>query len=180
MNETNKKFIELKRQFDLGQVHKKSKIYNELEDSVTFKHAVKILARKDYSRRKLSNKLKDRDCPKNEIEPVIDLLIEKNWFKEELYTEGRVKYLIRKGYHPNTIQSRLSEEDVHPDPEFIHNIMEDIQIRVEDQVHELIVKRLPLGEMPERLPDRVIRYLINRGHSFQSILAEYKSIRIKQ
>lgn len=173
----NDKFQELKEQFDSGEVFFEAEIYNELEDTATFKHAIKILARKDYSRSKLVQKLKDRECPKDEIDPVIDLLIEKQWFKEELYTEGRVKYFVRKGYHPKTIKTRLAEESVYTDMEFIFAVMNEQKVTIEDQVRDLIIKRLPVGDMPERLPDRVMRYIVNRGHSFQDILNVFQETR---
>lgn len=173
----NDKFQELKEQFDSGEVFFEAEIYNELEDTATFKHAIKILARKDYSRSKLVQKLKDRECPKDEIDPVIDLLIEKQWFKEELYTEGRVKYFVRKGYHPKTIKTRLAEESVYTDIEFIFAVMNEQKVTIEDQVRDLIIKRLPVGDMPERLPDRVMRYIVNRGHSFQDILNVFQETR---
>jgi SOS response regulatory protein OraA/RecX len=177
MEDVNKTFEELKAQFDSGEVFFETEAFNELEDTATFKHAIKILARKDYSRSKLIQKLKDRECPRDEIEPVIDLLIEKQWFKEELYTEGRTKYFVRKGYHPKTIKTRLAEESVYTDIEFIYAVMKEQQVTIQDQVRDLILKRLPVGEMPERLPDKVMRYIVNRGHSFQDILDVFRETR---
>lgn len=151
---------------------------NELEDSTTFKHAIKILARKDYSRAKLIQKLKDRECPREEIEPVIDLLIEKQWFREDFYIEGRIKYFIRKGHATHSIKSKLNEEDVSVSLQQIQHLFEELQISHDQQITDLIHKRLRPGENPERIPDRVMRYILSRGHSFQDILRLYKQYQI--
>lgn len=173
----NEKFAELKEQFEQENFSDFLEEKHELEETTTFKHAIKILARKDYSRSKLIQKLKDCECPRDEIEPVIDLLIEKQWYKEEYYIEGRIKYFIRKGHHHSSIKRKLAEEDVYVNSETIQAVFDEIKVTTETQILELIQRRMPMGEFPERIPDRVMRYIVARGHEFSKILSHYQEWR---
>lgn len=149
-----------------------------IENRDSYKNAVKLLARRDYSKQKLVQKLKDKGASKQDAEEVIEHLREKSWFKEEYYTEGRIKYFIRKGHSLDSISMKLSEEEINVSNSLIQEWFDELKTSETDQIKELILKKLvnPI-ELPEKLPDRVIRYILSRGHSFPEILSVFSQMR---
>lgn len=137
-----------------------------------YNQALRILTRQDYSEYKLTQKLKEKGFEKSVISSVIQDLIEKNYLREDLYIEGRVKGFLRKGYSYQVIQYKLSQEMCTASLEEIENLAFEIGYQERDQLRELVEKKVRIDydflkskDDKQKFKERVMRYAANRGHS---------------
>ena len=147
-----------------------------LEDTDTYKYALKLLCKRDYSRYKLKEKLKGKSF--EDIDDVIDLLVEKRYLREDYYQEARVKGFMHKGYSPTWIQSKLAEEFCPTNLDFIYSIFKEYNVETQEQIDRLVSKKIP-NEIPESYEDlfkmkgKILRFVLSKGHSMgaaQSVL----------
>lgn len=142
-----------------------------------YKHCLKLLERKDYSRKKLSDKLLQKGFSSESVEDVLDEMTEKKFLREDFYIEARVKGLMRKSYHPFAIQSRLSEEGCNIESQDIFEIFQEYQIDPKEEGQRLVRKKLLLLNMDSRLPSdheqlfklktKLIRFLSSKGYPIE-------------
>lgn len=74
---------------------------------------LRLLARREHSRRELLDKLALRGFDRDEVEPVIDEMVEQNWQNDERYTECYVRQRIRSGYGPVRIRYELQQRGIN-------------------------------------------------------------------
>lgn len=132
-----------------------------------YNSAIKLLTRKDYSRYKLSQKLKDKGYDSLDIEPVIEELVEKKYLREDYYREARIKGLLRKNYGSHYIIQKLAEEHLSCNNQDIEEICKEIGISAEQQVTELAEKKLrslksTLTSFEKEV--KIMSLLQNKGH----------------
>ena len=152
----------------------KSPLYFEIRDfTKTDDHknclndALKLLSMKDYSSFKMKKKLKEKGHDKPIIQETIDFLILKDWLKEDLYTEARIKAFMRKGCAPNFIKQKLSQEEIYVETEEILLVFHEYQISSFEQVLTLIDKKLRTSlhkKDPQKIKTSLYRYLRTKGH----------------
>ncbi len=134
-----------------------------------YNQALNHLARKDWSEYKLSQKLKTKGYESNVIDEVVIALKERNFLREDLYKEARIKGFLRKGYSPRVIQYRLSQEFCDSTIEEIEEVAYQSGMNQNKQLQELIEKkvRIDYDFVPDKrkLKDRTLRYAANRGHN---------------
>lgn len=73
---------------------------------------LRLLARREHSRRELFDKLALRGFDRDEVELVVDELIEQNWQNDERYAECFVRDRIAKGYGPVRIAYELQQRGI--------------------------------------------------------------------
>jgi regulatory protein len=73
---------------------------------------LRLLARREHSRRELLDKLALRGYQRDEVEPVIDALAERDWQNEERYAECYVRQRIQNGYGPIRIRYELQQRGI--------------------------------------------------------------------
>ncbi|MDD1620836.1 MAG: recombination regulator RecX [Methylococcaceae bacterium] len=73
---------------------------------------LRLLARREHSRRELLDKLALRGFQRDEIEPVITEMAERDWQNEERYTECYVRQRIQNGYGPIRIRYELQQRGI--------------------------------------------------------------------
>lgn len=147
--------------------------------------ALAHLARKDYSRYKLKKKLKEKGHERPVIEDVLDELIEKRFLREEIYKEGRIKGLLRKGYSYNAVSYKMSQEMCPATEDEIIAVAGEMELGPDSQLWELISKKVridyDLVSNKKKLKERTLRYVVSRGHNlskaaefYDQIIQEYK------
>lgn len=112
------------------------------KNNPAFKHSIKLLSIRDYSKKALLKKLVERDFSTDDIFEAINLLIEKNFIREDLYIEARIKGIGRKGYSCQYIQSRLREEELDVSLETIQNTLVEASIEPDEEIERLIRKKI--------------------------------------
>ena len=136
-----------------------------------YSYALKLLAKRDYSRAKLRDKLLQREFPPEEIDEALDELIEKKYLREDYYAEARVKGLMHKGLSPTMIKYRLSEEDCQVTLEFIETIYNEYKLSSDDQIQELLAKKLRSSRVDHsnglsyEAKQKIVASVVRKGHS---------------
>ena len=160
----------------------KEKSAQEIEYKEAYNYSIYLLSKRDYSKYKLTKKLNSRKYTKETIEKVIQKVIDQNYLREEAYTNMRIKSLLYKGYANFFIKQKLAEEKLTVDDHLIDKLREENHMPNDESINYLIDKKLRYKEIPSdkeaffKLRDKVIRFLISKGHNYQdakSALSEY-------
>lgn len=142
---------------------------NPYNDSIT------LLAKRDYSEFKLKEKLSQRGYAPEEIDETISKLLEQNYLRPQEYRRIRIKVLLQRGHGENYIKQKLKEEHLEIEDDDIAAVKAEFNISPENQIAELIEKKLRHQTIPtdkhERylLKAKITRYLHNKGHQLSEI-----------
>lgn len=131
--------------------------------------AIKLLARKDYSKFKLEKKLEEKNFGTETISNVLNDLIEKKYFIEKVYQEGRIKGLIRKGYSFEAIFFKMEQEKCPTTRCEISTIAEELKIDENSILEKLIEKKVRLEsenfKNKKKFREKVLRFAQSHGHN---------------
>ena len=137
-----------------------------------------LLARKDYPRRQLEEKLKKREVSSSDIKTLLDQLITEGWFYEGTFKKVRTRQLIRRGYGPRMIQAKLRTDRLSIQAEEINVAYSELGSSSEQHLKELIEKyqrRYESKKLPPReLKHKIVQALMRKGFDASSILKELK------
>lgn len=138
-----------------------------------YQAAIRLLTRKDYSKHKLKSKLIEKGYDEIIVDELIQELVEKKFLREDYYAEARIKGLMNKGYSAYFIKSKLEQEEVYVSTDAIFEIYNEYNYSEEQQIKELIRKKLPrsANQTPLEFKDkvRILRFLSSKGHNVQNI-----------
>ncbi len=130
-------------------------------------YIVKLLSARDYSEHKLREKLKEKQYPANDIDNALSEAKEKGYLREEAYIEARVKSFMNKGYSPNYIRQKMSQERLSVSTDEIKDIFTEERVSEEEQIERLARKKLGQKlEIDFDLEGKILRFLISKGHDF--------------
>jgi regulatory protein len=138
-----------------------------------YNYSIYLLSRQDYSVFKITQKLRSKEYSEDEISQAIDKLKAQNYLREEEYIRSKIKSMLRKGYSNSYIQRKLSLEELTIDHILIDTLRDDCNLSPDEQISDLINKKLRNKEIPNNFPEmmkfknKIISYLIARGFSYQ-------------
>ncbi len=139
---------------------------------------LRLLARREHSRKELLNKLLLKGFDKDEILAVIDELALQGWQSDSRYAESYARHRIQKGYGPVTVAYELRNSGV--DAVNLDDIVQKTagswmelleQVYTKKYGHEPLLDR---NEWAKRS-----RFLIQRGFSGTMISALFDHLNIK-
>jgi regulatory protein len=142
-----------------------SRIYN---------YCIHLLARQDYSEFKLRQKLRSK--PQNlphEIEEALEKLKANGLLREESYRRLFIRKWMMKGESEQKIRQRGAMERLEFESEEFRNIAIELGFDDSDSIEKLVAKKLRSKEIPKdpeekfKLRDKVLRFLISKGHSYE-------------
>lgn len=139
-----------------------------------YNYSIHLLARQDYSEYKLKQKLRSKkDNLPHEVEEVILKLKEKGLLREEAYRRLFIRKWMMKGEGEDKIKKRgAMEKLVFEEGEF-EAISKELGFSDHDSLEKLIQKKLRMKDIPKdpkekfKLRDKVLRFLISKGHSYE-------------
>ncbi|MBF6647296.1 regulatory protein RecX [Methylobacter sp. BlB1] len=73
---------------------------------------LRLLARRDHSRKELLNKLTGRGFDREDVSAVIDELVQQGWQDDQRYAQNYARYRMQKGYGPVRIEYELRQNGV--------------------------------------------------------------------
>lgn len=147
------------------------------ESTKAYLYLVKIISARDYSEHKLREKLRERKYPADAIEHAISEIKAKGYLREEVYAEARVRSFMDKGYSPDYIRQRLAQEHLSLTDEEIGNVFEENHLTPEDQIDRLARKKMKSQtEFDYENENKILRYLISKGHDFSQSKKVIKAI----
>lgn len=135
-----------------------------------YQYAIKLIARKDYSRHKLKKKLLDKEFQGQLIDELIDLLIEEKYLREDYYKEARIKGMINKGYHPSYIHQKMYQEHCPVTDQEIEDVLSECSVNEETLLNELIKKKYRImdtldgGKSDQQKREKILRFVASKGH----------------
>lgn len=143
------------------------------ETNKAYLYLIKLLSARDYSEHKLKEKLQEKIRAKRfdtaEATSALNLVKEQGYLREEAYAEARVKGFMSKGYSPNFIRQKLSQEHLTVTDESIGEIFSECRISKEDQIERLARKKMGVKTVFDFDDEsRILRFLISKGHDFSS------------
>lgn len=132
-----------------------------------YRYLIRLLAKRDYSEHKLTQKLKQKGYNKADIEVALTKVKDQNFLREDNYIESRVKGLLRKGYSPSLTLQKLRIENIDLDESTIIDMAHSNGIDLEQIKEELIAKKersLPdnIDEFKKR--QKIAQFLASKGH----------------
>lgn len=144
--------------------------YPEETTKQAYLYAIKLLARKDYSKFKLQTKLSDKGFPSDLSSDLVTILEEERYLREDYYKEARIRGFIHKGYHPTSIIHKMQQENCPIEMSDIDEVMEDLKISEDSILQDVIMKKIRILESlgitdPTKKENKVIRFALSKGHS---------------
>lgn len=144
-------------------------------------YLVWLLARRDYSRFQLEQKLKKRDVSAAEISSLLEGLIEQGYFHEQSYKMVRIRSLVRRGFGPRYIQSKLREQKIRPTDEDFTEAFQQLNQAPDEGLDSVILKLLAKLKSrnldPKILESRLVKNLMAKGHAPHKVLERYRRIK---
>lgn len=129
--------------------------------------ALKILERRDVSRKMLLDKLTEKGISNTDAEEVADWLCGLGVVNDERYAGLVVRHYAAKGYGRRRIRDELYRRGI--DREFWDGALAELP-ETDDAVDRLLSVRLHGAVSPEAL-QRAQSYLLRRGYSWDEVCA---------
>jgi regulatory protein len=82
-------------------------VYKDIKDA-----CLRLLARRDHSRKELLNKLTGKGFDREDVLAVIDELAQQGWQDDQRYAHNYVRYRMQKGYGPVRIEYELRQNGI--------------------------------------------------------------------
>ncbi|MFE8072056.1 regulatory protein RecX [Marinobacteraceae bacterium S3BR75-40.1] len=131
--------------------------------------ALKLLARREHSRRELALKLMQRHFEDAVIEAVLDEFESRQWLDDERFAEVYVRQRVSLGYGPMRIMAELQQRGVDGEPEALKEVDGQTWCQMAREAREKKFGLQPIEDRRER--GRQGRYLAQRGYTMSQIEA---------
>ena len=139
----------------------------ELPESAK-KRALRLLERRDYSRKELILKLTEKGEPPEDAEAVADRMIELGVINDERYSRMLVRHYAGKGYGACRIKQELYRHGIHTD--LWEAAMEELPSQ-EEQLDRLFRSKLRSSNPDKAEIKKATDAMLRRGFSWSEISA---------
>ncbi len=138
---------------------------------------LKLLTRREHSRRELLNKLEVKGFGKDKVEKVIDELADEGWQSDTRFAEDFVRLRIRKGHGPVRIAYELGQRGIHSFNQ--DDCIAEIAGSWMDQIEQVYLKKYHGSQSITRNEwSKRMRFLQQRGFPHDLIQSLYKRLNI--
>ena len=132
------------------------------------KRALRLLERRDYSRKELILKLTEKGEPLEDAEAVADRMIELGVISDERYSRMLVRHYAAKGYGTCRIKQELYRHGIHTD--LWEAAMEELPSQ-EEQLDQLFRSKLRSSNPDKAEIKKATDAMLRRGFSWSEISA---------
>ena len=139
--------------------------------------ALKILEKRDVSRKMLIDKLTEKGISEADAEEVADWLTELRVIDDERYAGLVVRHYAAKGYGERRIKEELYHRGVPR--EYWESALEEMP-EADDTLERFIRSRLRGAEPTQENLKKIINALLRRGHSWEDIHAAVEHVRAEE
>ena len=139
--------------------------------------ALKILEKRDVSRKMLIDKLTEKNIPPEDAEEVADWLTELRVIDDERYAGLVVRHYAAKGYGERRIRDELYHRGVSR--ELWEGALEEMP-ELDEAILRFIRGRLRGAEPSDENLRKIINALQRRGHSWEDIHRAVEQIRAEE
>ena len=132
--------------------------------------AIHLLSRREHSKKELVQKLKTKEYSLEDIEPVVEHLIAKDYLSDERFADSVFRYRLSRGFGWRYIQNELQQKGVNAS--LIKELGNNQQIDWYLQAELAYNKRFSGKEIKDQKDKaKRIRFLQYRGFSIDEIMA---------
>lgn len=132
--------------------------------------ALRLLARREHSRKELFNKLAYKGYGKDEVMAALDELARQGWQNDQRYAECYARSRIQKGYGPVRVEYELRQNGIDVvDLDAIVRQTAGSWMDVLEQVHSKKFRPMPVIDRNEWA--KRSRFLLQRGFSGEMVSA---------
>jgi len=139
--------------------------------------ALKILEKRDVSRKMLIDKLTEKGISEADAEEVADRLTELRVIDDERYAGLVVRHYAAKGYGERRIKEELYHRGVPR--EYWETALEEMPEQ-DETLERFIRSRLRGAEPSQENLKKIINALLRRGHSWEDIHAAVEQVRAEE
>lgn len=140
---------------------------------------LRLLARRDHSRKELLNKLIRKGFDREDVLVVIDELTQQGWQDDQRYAKNYARYRMQKGYGPVRIEYELKQNGV--DEANLEDVLQESGDNWMDLLEQVYRKKynyknnLDRNEWAKRS-----RFLLHRGFTGEMISALFDYLNINK
>lgn len=140
------------------------------------KRALRLLERRDYSRKELILKLTEKGEPLEDAEAVADRMIELGVISDERYSRMLVRHYAAKGYGTCRIKQELYRHGIHTD--LWEEAMEELPPppSQDEIIDKLLRSKLRSSEPDQKEIKKATDALLRRGFSWSEISASKQRV----
>jgi regulatory protein len=140
------------------------------------KRALRLLERRDYSRKELILKLTEKGEPLEDAEAVADRMIELGVISDERYSRMLVRHYAAKGYGTCRIKQELYRHGIHTD--LWEEAMEELPPppSQDEIIDKLFRSKLRSSEPDQKDIKKATDALLRRGFSWSEISASKQRV----
>ena len=140
------------------------------------KRALRLLERRDYSRKELILKLTEKGEPLEDAEAVADRMIELGVISDERYSRMLVRHYSAKGYGTCRIKQELYRHGIHTD--LWEEAMEELPPppSQDEIIDKLLRSKLRSSEPDQKEIKKATDALLRRGFSWSEISASKQRV----
>lgn len=129
---------------------------------------LRLLARREHSALELKQKLRQRGFTQQPLEAALAKAQQLGWQSDQRFTESWVKQCLEKGDGVRKIQAQAQQKGIS------EALLQQVLLAHQPDWHQQCYQRLikKFGEQPpidQKQRDKMIRHLLQRGFSFDSI-----------
>lgn len=150
--------------------------YNEVKAR---SYVMWLLARRDYPRKQLEEKLRKRELSPPQIKSLLDSLVESGFFCEERFKKLRTRQLMKQGFGPSMIRVKMSKDRITPSAQELAETYEELDLSPEKQIRlhlEKLQRRYASQNLEKRkLREKLFQALQRKGFAPGLILKELNS-----
>ena len=142
---------------------------DDIQETAAYKYAIKLLAPRDYSRYKLKEKLLSRDFERDSLDPILDLLEEKQYLDESRYAKAKIKAYIFRNKGPVYIEQKLNLEKIQNIKQYIEEVETENEVDWTELASSLVKKYSRGKPLDYKERGKVYGKLASKGFSLDII-----------
>ncbi len=168
---------------------------NEIKENITdaneliniaYRYAMRLISMRNYSYKKLLNKLIEKNHGKEISKLAINKLNNEGFYKEEYFTNSFVRSLIKKGNSLDLVKRSLQHEGIQltiaelkeKSAELTNEKYSEIK-QIEDLINKkqnLLLKWATLEKNEKyQAEQKMMRFLVSKGHQFDACKTAIKN-----
>ncbi|WP_051904521.1 regulatory protein RecX [Hippea jasoniae] len=137
-------------------------------------YALRLLDRRDYTKKQLEDKLNSRGVSKRDIIEVVNYLKEKGYVDDERYARNYVYFRLKRGYGKKRIRFELLNKG-------IDEAIIDKALGLQDEkADEVFLKKYELLRGKKNLKKKLFDYMQRRGFDSQTIFGLFEKYDVRE
>jgi len=142
-----------------------------------YNYSIYLLAKRDYSRKEMIKKFKEKEYIQSDIEAVMNYLINNNYQSDERFTRSYINSkLAAKNGLSKIKRTLIFEKGISED--MIEDVLSGIEIDETDNIVRILETKYRTKDLTDfKEKNKAFRYLVSKGFSFDDINDSFLKIK---